>query len=268
MDDLHIGAGSFDLGKLVLEDDVVCLHGAVEDRELHALHFAVCNLLGHGVERCDAGAAGQGHELSAVAQGLPVEEAEGQRALERIADADVLEQVVGHQIGDVAAHGDLKEGVLPPRLKGGGGDGVGAGQDALADLEAEVYILAALERGDMPVRRLEAEDAGGGGRLADVHYLEEHVLRVEKIRHLTDGVPGIGDGRALGEVLLSELCDAGSAAYVLQKAFDLDAHFFASFFFSRSSFTALAAARPLVIWGPMPSPDMPCAPANSRPSMK
>ena len=268
VDDLHVGAGGLDRGELVLEDDVVCLDRAVENGELDALHLAVRDLLGHGVERRDAGAAGQGHELAGIAQGLPVEEAEGQRALEDVADLHVGKEIVGHQVRHVAADGDLEEGVLPSRLKGGGGDGVGPREDAVADLEAEIHILAALERGDVPVGGLEAEDAGGGGRLADAHDLEEHMLGMQEIGHLADGVSGIGDRRTLGEILLTELDDAGSAAYVLQKAFDLDAHFLASFFFSMSSFTPLAAARPLVICGPMPSPDMPCAPANSRPSMK
>ena len=220
------------------------------------------------MERSDARAAGQGYELAAVTQGLPVEEAEGQRTFKRIAHLHVLEQVVGNQVGDVAAHGDLKEGVLASGLKGGGGDGIGAGEHALADFQAEIHILAALEHGDVPVGGFKAEDAGTGRGIADIHDLEGHVLRMKQVRYLADGVPGIRDRGALGEVFLSELDDAGGAAYVLQKAFDLDAHFFPSFFFSISSLTAFAAARPLVICGPMPSPDMPWAPANSRPSMK
>ena len=209
------------------------------------------------------------NQLLRIAQGLPVEEAEGQRALQGIPHLHVLKQVVGNEIGHIAAHGDLKEGVLAPGLEGSGGDGVGAGEDARADVEAEVHVLAGLEHRDVPVGRLKAEHAGGGRGFPDIHDLEGHVLGMQQIRHFADGILGIGDGRALGEVFLSELGDAGSAAHVLQKAFDLDAHFAAaSFFFSMASSTPLAAARPLVTAGPMPLPDMPWAPANSRPSMK
>ena len=196
-------------------------------------------------------------------------EAEGQGGLQHVALVDLLEEVIGHQVGHVPADGDLKEGVLPSGLKRRRGDGVGTGELALADLQAEVHILAALEHGDVSVQRLEAVGAGAGRGLADGDHLHLHLVRVQLISQLPDGILGIGDGRALGEILRSQLGHTGGPADVLQKAFDFNAHFFwASFFFSMSSFTPLAAARPLVIWGPMPSPDMPWAPANSRPSIK
>ena len=196
-------------------------------------------------------------------------EAEGQRTLKLITDFDILKEIIRYKIGDIAANRDLKERVLAPRFIGGGGDGVGTGENALADFQAEINVLAALEHGDMSVCRFKAENAGGGGRLANVRDLEGHVLWMQLVRQLANRVPRIDDGRALGEVLFSQFGDAGGSADVLQKSSDFDAHFFAaSFFFSRSSRTAFAAARPLVICGPIPSPLMPCAPANSRPSMK
>ena len=269
MDNFHIRTGLFNGIELILENDVVGLDGTVEDGELAALHLPVHNFLGHGVEGGDAAAAGQRDDVFAVAKRFPVEETEGQRTLKLVPDLHILKEIVRDKIGDVAADRDFEEGVLTTRFIRGGGNGVGTGENTLADLQAEVYILAALEHGDVSVGRLKAEDAGSGRGLADIDDLEGHVLGVQLVCQLANRIPRIDDRRALGKVFFPQLGDAGGSADVLQESFDFNAHFFAaSFFFSRSSRTALAAARPLVICGPMPSPLIPCAPANSRPSMK
>ena len=178
MHDFDVRTFGADLIQLILEHDIVRLDRTIEDRQPAAVHLAVGDLLGHGVKRRDAAAAGQRDELGRVAQRLPIERAERQRAREHIADMDVFKEVVRHEVRHVAAHGDLEKRVLAARFVRRGGDRIRPREQALADLQAEVHELAALEHRNVPVRGLEAERFCRRGRIADVRDAQLHLTRV------------------------------------------------------------------------------------------
>ena len=180
---------------------------------------------------------------------------------------DVFKKVVRYEIRHVAAHGDLEKRVLAARFIWRGGDRVRPREQTFADLQAEVHELAALEHRDVPVRGFEPERFCRRGRVADVRDAQLHLARVQLVGQVPDGVFRIRHGGCVFQLFAARLGDAACAADVFQKALDSDAHFAASFAAIASS-TALAAALPLVICGPCPSPATACAPANSSPSMK
>ena len=121
----------------------------------------------------------------------------------------------------------------------------------------------------MPVKAFKAERFTGGRSILHGDAPKLHFCRVQCIGKLPDMIFRIRQRRCIGIALPSEFGNACRPACIFDQAMNRNAHFFPSFsFFWRSSRTALAAARPLVICGPMPSPDIPCAPANSRPSIK
>ena len=155
--DLDSFAFGADLVKLSFEHDIIRLHRAIEYRERTAAHFAVGYLLCHGVKRRDAAAACEGDYVFRIAQRLPIKSAEWQRTVEHVAGLYVFKQVVGHEIRHVAAHGYLEKRLLAARLIRSRGNGIRSCEQALAYSQAEVYELAALEHGDVPVNGLKAE---------------------------------------------------------------------------------------------------------------
>ena len=91
---------------------------------------------------------------------------------------DVFKEVVRHEVRYVAAHGDLEKRVLAARFVRRGGDRIRPREQALADLQAEVHELAALEHRNVPVHGLEAERFCRRGRIADVRDAQLHLTRV------------------------------------------------------------------------------------------
>ena len=184
----------------------------------------------------------------------------------------MLKEIVRDEVRAVAADGDLEEAVLPSALVRCRGDGVRTGELAVADLQAEVDVLTALEGRDVAVFTGEAEGLRGGRRIRDGDDFDLHGRRVQEIRQFTDGVSAVlvvDDSRSVFPFGLTGIDDAVDSLDVFQESLDVgtEAHFAAPFL-ARSSWMALAAACPLVMAGPMPSPEMACAPANARPSMK
>ena len=228
------------------------------------------HFLGHGHERGNSAAAGQGNYLFRVSHRFPVEVPEGERALERIADTDVLKEIIRDEIGDIAPYRDLKKRIFASGLIGRGGDRIWPRQNALAYLQSEVYILAALEHGYVPVSGFESESTARGGGFTDPDDFKCHLRRMQSIGQFPDMILGIGDGGSAGIGFAPFVYDTACAAGVFYKSVNRNAlaHLPFASFFSMSSFTNLAAALPFVTCGPIPSPESPWAPANSSPSIK
>ena len=226
------------------------------------------DLLGHGGEGGDAHPAGEGHDTLGVPQGLVVELAEAHVAQQMVPHL----QLVVHVVGDEAvalrlADGDLHVPVLLPGLVGGGGEGVGPGDDLPVHVELQRDELARVEGGQLlPVGADEADGLRRGAHGIDVLDNQLQLPGMPLPGHVPDGVLLHGDRGGVLKGAQTGLGDPGRAAYILQKS--LDFHFAAASFFAlMSSSTFLAAFRPLVTAGPMPSPEIWWAPANSSPSM-
>ena len=135
-------------------------------------------------------------------------------------------------------------------------------------VRARAWLVVAVELAELviaiPFAFLSARINHNG---TDVRDAQLHLARVQLVGQVPDGVFRIRHGGCVFQLFAARLGDAACAADVFQKALDSDTHFTASFAAIASS-TALAAALPLVICGPCPSPATACAPANSSPSMK
>ena len=254
------------------------MNRSVEDREVR-IKISCGDLLRHRDERCDAAAACEGDDIFGIPERLIVKCPEGHRAVEQSPFRYIFKEIVRHEIRAVPPDRDLNERFLPPRLKGCRGDGIRPVQDAFADLQIEIDVLTALEDRDMAVDRLETEGLRGRGGISHLRDDKAHLIRMQKVSEFTDRILRLRYGTRVLIAHAARLRDSGGSADVFQEAVYF--HFPAPpirflmteagvflFFAASASRIPFAAARPLVTAGPMPFPDMPCAPANSRPLIK
>ena len=203
-----------------------------------------------------------------VPQRLIVELTAAQHAPQTVAGPEVFVDIIADEaLALAAADGDLHKGVfLQPRLIRCGGDGVGAGDEAFADLEIQHDVLSGVKEGQLAsVGLLKAEGLCRGAGVADLSDDQVDLAGMPLAGDGADGVVVDGGGGGGLKGVQPRLRDTGRAAHVLKKTMDF--HFFAASFAIVSS-TFFAALRPLVTAGPIPSPLIWWAPENSRWSMK
>ena len=185
----HVDVFALQLVQLRLQGDVVGGDGAVEDGEIH-VQRAVGHLTGHGGEGRNAHAAGQGHHVLGVPEGLIVELSAADETPEGVAHLHVVVDVVADEaVALGAAYGDLHEALVLACLPGGGGDGIGPGDETLAHGEIQHHELAGVERRQLAAAHLlEAEGLGGLGGLTDLRHHQIQLAGMPLPGHVADGV--------------------------------------------------------------------------------
>ena len=214
VDDVH--AIAFQSSKLVLQNDVIRRHRAVQDRQLR-VHRAVCDLLCHGRERRDADAACQRHDVMRVAERFIVELSESHIALYAIADFQFGVDVIANQpVALAAPHGDLDIPVLLPCLERRGRDRIRAAQNLAVELECERNELSRIERGQLAAADLfKAHGLCRGACGADVRDREIQRAGMPLLGDVADRVDGLRRFGSGFECVEARFGDARRAADVL-----------------------------------------------------
>ena len=202
-----------------------------------------------------------------IAERLVVELPESHGPCQNIADLQLIIDIVADEAVALGLSDcNLHKRHLRSRLVRCGGNRVGPGDQALANLEIKYNVLPRIEEGQFfAVGALESNGLGrltGGRDLCD-HKLDRAGMPLSG--NIPDGIHIRQRGRRGVKRFQARLSHAGGSADISKEI--LDFHRSASFLAAISSSIFFAALRPFVTAGPMPSPEMAWAPANSSPSM-